>query len=709
MAGVQTQFKAVTFGFQFPNRFELHFPVKYSIPLIGTLDLSDVVFGLCGGMCFTALDFYQANQQIPQYKTVEGIDKKLYTYLCERQLDSLKISVVLKVIEWMLLENRDVASRMTRTELPKLRKMIDKGEPAVLALVRVQGLGDLTHNHQVLATGYELDAGAKSMAVTLYDPNHPGEQPTINLNLGNPGTAGWIVQSTGEALRGFFIIPYQARTTFPKAGLEEGVSFGAPAEALPFKLQWPVDSRRVNQFFGENPDSYKPFGLPGHEGLDLFAITGANVYAAADGEVTEADQPKDHPYGMQIRLVHQAGGKTFRTVYAHLSKILVQKGQKVKAGDLIGLADNTGNSFGSHLHLTLKIDGETTPGYPASIVDPWPYLQETTTPPPPPGSQLPPPSGVTVYTRSQLNLLAEANPGAKALTLLPAGEALIVLGDADAARTKIGAQGQWLQVQTAGGLAGFVDASLVQDTQQAFPPSDLVIYPFDEVNLRSGPGTAFNLLATLVLTDPLTVLGDADSARAKIGKQGEWIQIETGSGMRGFVAAWLVHLTGQAAPPTGLVVFPQDFVNVRARASTDANVLTVAAPGDPLAVLGDKSLAQASIGQAGQWLNVRTPSQFVGYVAAWLIQAGGGTPTPPPPDTSKLVIFPAADINLRAQASVNSPRVGGAFHNEPLTVIEGDLNAAKAKIGQANTWIYVQNKGGQRGWAAAWFVSATTS
>jgi murein DD-endopeptidase MepM/ murein hydrolase activator NlpD len=50
----------------------------------------------------------------------------------------------------------------------------------------------------------------------------------------------------------------------------------------------------------------------------------------------------------------------YHTIYAHLSRIDVQVDQNVAAGDLIGLADNTGNSFGSHLHLTLKIDGEQT-------------------------------------------------------------------------------------------------------------------------------------------------------------------------------------------------------------------------------------------------------------------------------------------------------------------------------------------------------------
>jgi uncharacterized protein YgiM (DUF1202 family) len=389
-------------------------------------------------------------------------------------------------------------------------------------------------------------------------------------------------------------------------------------------------------------------------------------------------------------------------VYAHLSKTVVRPGQKVAAGDLIGLADNTGNSFGSHLHLTLKIDGAQTPGYPKEIVDPWPYLQEET------GTsdeQPPSPSGLTVYTNSQVTLRKEAKPGSQAVAVLPAGEALIVLGESAAARARIGVQGQWLQVQTAGGQAGFVEGNLVQDTQQAFPPSELVVYPFDQLNLRSGPATTFNLLAELTMNDPLTVLGDADSACTKLGRQNEWLQVQTAAGQRGFVAAWLVHLTGQAAPPSGLIVFPAAVLNVRARPSTDANVLTIVASGDALAVLGDKAQAQAHIGKQDEWLNVRTPSKIAGYVAAWMVQAGGGAPPSPAPAPSALAVFPTGDVNMRAQPSTNSPRVSGAFRNEKLAVLEADLNAAKAKIGKQDAWIYTQNKNGHRGWVAAWFLS----
>jgi uncharacterized protein YgiM (DUF1202 family) len=702
MAHVQTPFHSGAQGFQFPNRFEFKFPVKFPLPPFGTIDLSQLVFGLCGGMCFSALDYFHANETPPQVANVNEIDKKLFGYLCERQLDSLKISVVFKVLEWMLLDDREVATRMARYEIPKLRRMLDKGEPAVLALLRVKNIDHPSLNHQVLATGYEDDLASRKMVVTVYDPNHPGEEPTLALTPASRGSGMQLSQSTGEFLRGFFVIPYQKRTTFPRVRPQVDLfSFGI-TETPSFRLRWPVDSRRVNQHFGKNPESYRPFGLPGHEGLDLFAPSGANIYAAADGEVYEVGHPKDHPYGLHIRIKHQAGGKTFRTVYAHLSKTVARVGQKVSAGDLIGLADNTGNSFGSHLHLTLKIDGAQTPGYPKEIVDPWPYLQEEAGPP----GELPPsPSGLTVYTNSQVTLRAEPKPGAKALGMLPAGEALIVLGDAAAARGKIGNQAQWLQVQTAGGQAGFVEGNLVEDTQRDIPPTDLVVYPFDQVNLRSGPSTTFNLLATLTMNDPLTVLGDDESARAKLGRENQWIQVQTEAGQRGFVAAWLVHLTGQAAPPSGLTVFPTAVLNVRARPSTDASILSVVAPGDALAILGDKSQAQAHIGQQDQWLNVRTPSKIAGYVAAWMVQATNGAPPQPAPASTTLSVFPTGDVNMRAQPSTNSPRVSGAFRNEKMLVLESDLIAAKAKIGMQDAWIFAQNKNGHRGWVAAWFLS----
>ena len=142
----------------------------------------------------------------------------------------------------------------------------------------------------------------------------------------------------------------------------------------PFRLLWPTDYAVITQPFGAHPEIYSQWGLPGHEGVDFRAPTGTPVYAAADGVVYVADRDPAGAYGKQVRLRHRAG---YKTVYAHLEEVLVEVGDFVKAGQVLGKADNTGNSYGSHLHLTLKKEGATERGetnYPYDIIDPTPFL-----------------------------------------------------------------------------------------------------------------------------------------------------------------------------------------------------------------------------------------------------------------------------------------------------------------------------------------------
>ena len=331
MSHVQTKFSPAVNGFRFVNRFEFKLPIKFKLPLAGEVDLNDVVLGLCGGMCFAALDHFYAGAALTPVAKPGDLDTKTLIYLADRQIDSLKISVLIKFIEWMLIDQAEIGARMLRSEIPKLRRMLDKGEPAVLGLVRVQGWGDLTHNHQVLATAYALDDSTNDLQITLYDPNHPGETPSLHLNLGRQGAGFQVTQTTGEPLRGFFIIPYKRKISAFKLG-PRGVALAPRGPESAIRLRWPVDSRRVNQFFGENPDSYKAFGLAGHEGLDLFAMTGANIYAAAAGTVEKSGHPSGHPYGLQVRLSHEVNGIVFHTIYAHLSETRVKENDQGLGG-----------------------------------------------------------------------------------------------------------------------------------------------------------------------------------------------------------------------------------------------------------------------------------------------------------------------------------------------------------------------------------------
>jgi murein DD-endopeptidase MepM/ murein hydrolase activator NlpD len=89
-----------------------------------------------------------------------------------------------------------------------------------------------------------------------------------------------------------------------------------------------------------------------HKGLDIAAKNGTPVVATADGVVNFCG-PKSF-YGKNILINH---GHGIVTSYAHLSKTLVKKGDKVKRGDTVGLVGNTGRSTGPHVHYEVRLNG----------------------------------------------------------------------------------------------------------------------------------------------------------------------------------------------------------------------------------------------------------------------------------------------------------------------------------------------------------------
>ena len=90
-----------------------------------------------------------------------------------------------------------------------------------------------------------------------------------------------------------------------------------------------------------------------HWGMDFTAPRGTPVYATGDGKVTRVDASAAG-YGKHIRIEHGYG---YLSLYAHLSKYNVHKGQKVKRGDLIGFVGSTGRSEAPHLHYEIHKDG----------------------------------------------------------------------------------------------------------------------------------------------------------------------------------------------------------------------------------------------------------------------------------------------------------------------------------------------------------------
>ena len=99
-----------------------------------------------------------------------------------------------------------------------------------------------------------------------------------------------------------------------------------------------------------------------HDGVDVAANIGTNIYAADNGTVTYSEY-NNGGYGYMIQIDHGNGVETY---YAHCSELLVPKGSVVAKGDLIAKVGNTGRSTGPHLHFEVRVNG--------SPIDPMTYL-----------------------------------------------------------------------------------------------------------------------------------------------------------------------------------------------------------------------------------------------------------------------------------------------------------------------------------------------
>ena len=90
-----------------------------------------------------------------------------------------------------------------------------------------------------------------------------------------------------------------------------------------------------------------------HNGIDIAADIGTKALAACDGVVT--DTGRSPTYGIYVTFDTTDGYQVF---YAHLSKALVQEGDRVKKGDVIALTGDTGLATGPHLHYSVFRDGK---------------------------------------------------------------------------------------------------------------------------------------------------------------------------------------------------------------------------------------------------------------------------------------------------------------------------------------------------------------
>ncbi len=158
----------------------------------------------------------------------------------------------------------------------------------------------------------------------------------------------------------------QSQIGGPFEPLDQSASFLTHLEALDYSLDAldtaqskvnilpianPVPGKAISSRFGSRIDPFKG-SYAMHSGLDFKVSYGVNVKATGAGKVIFAGRKGG--YGNLVEIQHENG---FTTRFAHLSRILVSKGQKIEAGTNIGKVGSTGRSTGPHLHYEVRVHG----------------------------------------------------------------------------------------------------------------------------------------------------------------------------------------------------------------------------------------------------------------------------------------------------------------------------------------------------------------
>lgn len=181
-------------------------------------------FGLCGGMCVAAADFFHAAVPIPSDSTPPAEGDPLYQYLYQRQLDTFGgVSLPLRVLQLMAAPDagRDGLQALTAAEVPRIReKLADENlVPICIILGKADGRTKPWDNHQILVYA-DATTDDASPVLRVYDPNYPKDDlATLTFEATDDGlltvlTAHRVGRPAPTVIkvRGLFATPYTPRT-----------------------------------------------------------------------------------------------------------------------------------------------------------------------------------------------------------------------------------------------------------------------------------------------------------------------------------------------------------------------------------------------------------------------------------------------------------------------------------------------------------------
>ena len=254
----------------------------------------------------------------------------------------------------------------------------------------------------------------------------------------------------------------------------------------------------------------------------------------------------------------------------------------------------------------------------------------------------------------------------------------------------------------------------------------------DDLALRADPSVGGFLWKRMLRGTELICLEPKNTARAKLGVNGQWINVQDPSGDQGYVAAWFVSDTkGQPAgpstpavaaatataaavklPPGALAFLPTEELSFRSQPVIAPETLIRRIPlTEQLVSIEPPNQTIPKVGVTGQWLKVKDTSNKEGYVAAWYVKYASGSAAQATPATTPAtnnggpikVKATAEGIALRKQPIVSDATLIKRLPlGAELTCLEP---TAESRIGRNDQWLKVKDPTGAEGFVAAWFVA----
>lgn len=231
---------------------------------------------------------------------------------------------------------------------------------------------DLARENAILQQQIEhLKQNMANLSSSVHELNSEGNQlrlmvdlPQIDRDVASGGTGGAVVEPS-------YALNSEEQATALQSTLTTLQQLSSEVKIQQQSYAQIIDKYKYNKGYFAALPALKPmdgyysrsgFGLRmhpvlgifrTHEGLDIVNDVGTPVYAAGDGVVAMSGQ-SGGGYGIVVVINH---GYDFQTLYAHLSKVLVREGQRVRRGDLIAKSGKTGLVSGPHLHYEVRYKG----------------------------------------------------------------------------------------------------------------------------------------------------------------------------------------------------------------------------------------------------------------------------------------------------------------------------------------------------------------